>query len=123
MIVENLPGSVTITALPTGLLPGTYYGTVVVTDADGEEGVISCVLTVTGAATSQTSVLPQFAFDGGWYSAMYFSNVTAAGASFPVNFVSDAGTPLNVPTGSLTQVSRRRTGRPSLRPLTVVAPR
>jgi hypothetical protein len=50
-------------------------------------------------------VLPQVAFDGGWYSALYFSNVTGTAAAFPVNFVSDAGTPLNVPSGSSTPVS------------------
>ena len=53
--------------------------------------------TTTGTPGSQSSLLSQFAFGGGWYSALYFTNTTAAAASFGVNFVSDAGTPLSVP--------------------------
>jgi hypothetical protein len=54
-----------------------------------------------------SSVLPQFAFGGGWYSALYFTNGGANPASFPVNFVANAGVPLNVPAigGSSTTVS------------------
>src|ERR1017187_9648951 len=57
--------------------------------------------------TSRSSVLPQFAFGGGWYSALYFTNLTVTAVSFPVNFVSDAGTPLTVSAigGSTTQVN------------------
>ena len=62
--------------------------------------------TVQSAAPPASSVLPQFAFGGGWYSALYFTNLTGAAVSFPVNFVGDAGTPLTVPSlgGSTTQV-------------------
>jgi len=58
-------------------------------------------------SSSRSSVLPQFAFGGGWYSAMYFTNLTGAAVSFPVGFVSDGGTPLTVPSvgGSTTQVN------------------
>jgi Protein of unknown function (DUF1566) len=54
-----------------------------------------------------SSVLPQFAFGGGWYSALYFTNTTANSVSFPINFISDAGTPLNVPSlgGSSTTIN------------------
>jgi P pilus assembly chaperone PapD len=63
-------------------------------------------LTVQSAAPAPSSVLPQFAFGGGWYSALYFTNLTGAAVSFPVSFVGDAGTPLTVPSlgGSTTQV-------------------
>src|ERR1022692_3307579 len=65
--------------------------------------------TTTGASESsaRSSILPQFAFGGGWYSALYFTNLTGAAVSFPVNFVGDAGTPLTVPSlgGSTTQVN------------------
>jgi hypothetical protein len=59
------------------------------------------------ASNSEPSILPQLAFGGGWYSALYFTNATGAAASFPVNFVSDAGTPLTVPSvgGSTMQVN------------------
>src|ERR1035441_6732655 len=62
--------------------------------------------TVQSAAPAESSVLPQFAFGGGWYSALYFTNLTGAAVSFPVSFVGDAGTPLTVPSlgGSTTQV-------------------
>jgi hypothetical protein len=62
--------------------------------------------TSTSVSSPRPSVLPQFAFGDGWYSALYFTNVTAAPVSFPVSFVGDAGTPLTVPTlgGSTTQV-------------------
>jgi len=42
-------------------------------------------------------VLPQFAFGGGWYSALYFYNTGVNAVSFPVTFTGDSGTPLNVP--------------------------
>jgi hypothetical protein len=53
--------------------------------------------TSTADALPTTNVLPQLAFGGGWYSALYFTNTTASSVSFPVNFVSDTGTPLVVP--------------------------
>ena len=59
-----------------------------------------------GAPTGST-ILPQFAFGGGWYSALYFTNSTGSAVSFVVNFISDAGTPLFVPAlnGSTAQVN------------------
>ncbi len=53
--------------------------------------------TSSAVASSRSSVLPQFAFGGGWYSALYFTNLTGSPVSFPVNLVSDAGTPLAPP--------------------------
>jgi hypothetical protein len=46
---------------------------------------------------SPPSVLPQVAFGGGWYSALYFTNTASAAVSFTVNFTADDGTPLTVP--------------------------
>jgi Concanavalin A-like lectin/glucanases superfamily len=42
-------------------------------------------------------VLGQFAFGGGWYSAVYFQNAGANSVSFPVSFAGDDGKPLTVP--------------------------
>jgi hypothetical protein len=42
-------------------------------------------------------ILSQFAFGGGWYSALYFTNASPAPVSFTVNFTADNGAPLNVP--------------------------
>jgi hypothetical protein len=54
---------------------------------------------ITGAANPQgiEQVLPQFAFGGGWYTALYFTNSNATPVSFTVNFISDAGTTMTVP--------------------------
>jgi hypothetical protein len=57
--------------------------------------------TIAGLApiTPPTSpqILSQFAFGGGWYSALYFTNSSAASVSFTVNFTADNGMPLIVP--------------------------
>ena len=44
-----------------------------------------------------THILPQLVFGGGWYSALYFTNTTSGPVSFGINFVSDNGSPLFVP--------------------------
>ncbi len=54
-------------------------------------------LLLAGNAHAQATVLPQFAFGGGWYSALYFTNSNGSPVAFTVNFVSDAGTSLSVP--------------------------
>jgi hypothetical protein len=52
-------------------------------------------------------VLPQLAFGGGWYTALYFTNTGGSAVSFPVSFVSDSGAPLALPSvgGSSTTVN------------------
>ena len=66
---------------------------------------INALAPVTLPTTPQ--ILSQFAFGGGWYSALYFANLTAASVSFTVNFTADSGTPLIVPSigGSATTVN------------------
>jgi len=46
---------------------------------------------------SGRNALPQLAFGGGWYSALYFSNPTTAAATLTVNFFAGDGTALSVP--------------------------
>jgi hypothetical protein len=62
-------------------------------------GQSSSTFSVSGPGTISVGqkILPQFAFGGGWYSALYFTNAGAAPASFVVSFTADNGTPLNVP--------------------------
>ena len=48
------------------------------------------------AAAAPTAVLPQLAFGGGWYTALYFTNLTDSPVSFPVNFVAEDGAPLSI---------------------------
>src|SRR5581483_9353837 len=50
-----------------------------------------------GTGGGTTRVLPQYAFGGGWYTALYFTNTNAAPVSFAVNIVGDNGQPLSVP--------------------------
>jgi len=64
-------------------------------------------LIVEGAPGDVPQILPQFAFGGGWYSALYFTNTSSSSVSFPVSFVGDDGRSLSVPSvgGSSTTVS------------------
>lgn len=48
-------------------------------------------------AIQVTKLLPQFAFGGGWYSALYFTNTGNTAVSVPITFTSDSGGPLNIP--------------------------
>jgi hypothetical protein len=58
-------------------------------------------------APTSPQILSQFAFGGGWYSALYFTNSSVDSVSFIVNFTADDGTPLIVPpiAGSSTTVN------------------
>jgi hypothetical protein len=77
---------------------------------------------VTGSS-SINAVLPQFAFGGGWYSALYFTNFSNTAVSFPVSFVADNGTPLRVPSvgGSSTTVSLSPRGTAIIEALNICA--
>ncbi len=110
---------VTIATNVTGNGPGavsvidTSSNTVVATVPVGSTPLGVAIANGTGGPPSSTaSVLPQFAFGGGWYSALYFTNSAGMPVSFPVNFVSDTGTPLTVPSigGSTTQVNLAANG-------------
>lgn len=55
------------------------------------------VLQLADDAGTARAFLGQFAFGGGWYSAIYFTNISLTDVSFPVTFTADNGTPLTVP--------------------------
>jgi hypothetical protein len=55
------------------------------------------ILQLADDAGTTKALLAQFAFGGGWYSAIYFTNTSLTDLSFPVSFTADNGTPLNVP--------------------------
>ncbi len=58
----------------------------------------SLVLQEAGADVSGTAyALPQLAFGGGWYTAMYFTNTTDAPANMGVKFYGPDGAALSVP--------------------------
>ena len=72
-------------------------GSVAVLGLRANGPALTSIPTATGTAAAGPSVLPQFVFGGGWYTALYFTNTGASPAAFTVNFVSDTGTPLVVP--------------------------
>jgi hypothetical protein len=62
-------------------------------------GILALFSAITSTAQQTgtgSSVLPQFVFGGGWYTAMYFANLSGVPVSFPVYFYTDLGTPLIV---------------------------
>jgi hypothetical protein len=78
----------------------------VVYTLDPTSGAATAVANFTGTtiaglapitAPTVPQILSQFAFGGGWYSALYFTNSSAAAVSFTVNFIADNGTPLTLP--------------------------
>ena len=48
------------------------------------------------AITTGNTVFSQLVFGGGWYTAMYFTNQTAAQVQFNVNFYTDSATTLSI---------------------------
>ncbi len=77
--------------------------------------LLGATVASTSAETSApNSVLPQFVFGGGWYTAIYFTNLTGSAVSFPVNFIDGNGNPLNTPSGTSTTVSLAARGTASL---------
>jgi hypothetical protein len=72
-----------------------------VKDSAGRQLASFTVTSASGTAYSATTVPPtvlsQFAFGAGWYSALYFTNTGSTSVSFSVNFTGDNGSPLMVP--------------------------
>ncbi len=71
---------------------------------------------VSSPGQAVTNVMPQLAFGGGWYTAFYFTNLTTAPVSFPVNFLDGNGNPLTVAAvnGSSTTVNLQTRGTSSI---------
>ncbi|MCX6620780.1 MAG: hypothetical protein NTY38_06820 [Acidobacteria bacterium] len=59
----------------------------------------------TAAQATSAKVLPQLAFGGGWYSALYFANTSDQAQSFQVQFIGDDGRPLFIPSVGATSAS------------------
>jgi hypothetical protein len=66
----------------------TYGGSLSVSEQTGS--------TSPPSVATGSSVLPQFVFGDGWYTAMYFTNEGAAQVSINVTFYTDSATPLAV---------------------------
>jgi hypothetical protein len=59
--------------------------------------VRSIKLTAGSAATATNKILSQFAFGGGWYSALYCTNTSDQSTSVQVQFIGDNGRPQVLP--------------------------
>lgn len=68
--------------------------------ADSGDKIYSKTLNVSPGATTPTGIvkaLPQLAFGGNWYTAIYLSNTTSAPVSATLNFLGEDGSALTVP--------------------------
>jgi hypothetical protein len=72
----------------------------------GQADFAQVTLTATSVGTA-TRILPQLAFGGGWYTAIYFTNLSSVPVSFIVNFIGNDGNPLTISavSGSSTTVN------------------
>ncbi len=55
-----------------------------------------------GSSSAGTKALPQLAFGGGWYTALYVHNSTGSPVQVPVSFFGADGSPLSMPSGGST---------------------
>jgi len=93
----TLPGSLTVRPNVSGLQAGTYSGTVTINAGLANPITIPVSFSYGTGASSGTRILPQFAFGGGWSSALYFANTSDQAVTVQVQFISDSGAPLFVP--------------------------
>lgn len=63
----------------------------------GGQAEFAQVALMATAVAPVTQILPHLAFGGGWYTNLYFTNVSSVPASFTVNFIDDNGNPLAIP--------------------------
>jgi hypothetical protein len=92
------------TAPAAGAGPVTFYaaGNAANNDGthDGDSIYVTAMVVEEGIADEPsgfTRILPQFAFGGGWYTALYFSNTTDAEVTIGAQFRAADGSPLSVP--------------------------
>jgi hypothetical protein len=100
------------TAPSSGAGPVTFYAAGNAANNDGtnfgDSIYVTAIEVQEGAAeqpTGFTRILPQFAFGGGWYTALYFSNTTDNAVTITAEFRSAAGAALNVPLQGIGPVS------------------
>ena len=84
--------------------PGTGHLFISFSEIAGSQAAFAQVALTATSAGPTTQILPQLAFGGGWYTALYFTNISSSPVSFTVSFIGDDGTSLTVPAV---------TGRPS----------
>ena len=80
--------------------------TVQIFNPDGQSSNLFS-FSVTAQPVNTLLALPQIAFGGGWYTALYLSNTNTTAATVPVNFIGENGSPLSVPLIGIGSVSSR----------------
>jgi hypothetical protein len=112
--VELLVGTASVASDSTLTpAPGTFALDTVVYNSGNSPGPGHIMIRLTGNSPGQADfaqvavtatpqgptpqILPQLAFGGGWYTALYFTNVSNASVSFTVNFIGNDGNPLVIP--------------------------
>jgi len=123
------PSSITRTAPAAGTGPVTFFaaGNAATNSGDNTGDTIyttSIQIAEAGgpAVTGKVHVLPQLAFGGGWYSALYFSNTTDAPATIGVAFYGADGSVLSVPLVGVGPVSNQVTTIPAKGTVILEAP-
>jgi hypothetical protein len=96
-ILNNVP--VAIGARDTGAVPfnGLLNEVAIFGNALTAAQVLQLENDATGNQPTVQRLLPQLAFGGGWYTALYFTNTNTSTASVTANFTAENGTPLTVP--------------------------
>jgi len=83
--------------LPAAPSVGTFEGLIDEVAVFGTALTQTQVQKLAADAVTAPIILSQFAFGGGWYSAVYFTNIGGPTVTFPVAFTKDDGTPLTIP--------------------------
>ncbi|MBI4903867.1 MAG: BACON domain-containing protein [Acidobacteria bacterium] len=92
------PGSLTVSASPTGLPLGTYSGTITITSVAVNSPF---VIPVTFTVRQRTQVLSQIADGSNWRTGITLVNLDTAAAAFTLRFYDDNGNPLALLTDAL----------------------
>jgi len=95
------PGTVTLTANPTGLSSGTYTGTVTFSalGVGNSPLVVPVTFTIANIAPTvpDTQVLAQIAEGSGWKTTIILANLDTEAAPFTLRFYGGNGSPLPIP--------------------------
>lgn len=111
------------TAPSAGTGPVRFYAAGNAANNDGSDNgdrIYTSNLAVAEASSGPNTVLPQFAFGGGWSSYLYFTNTSSDQVSFPVRFYTDTGADLSfggtstrqmiIPAGGTALIQAQNTG-------------
>jgi hypothetical protein len=98
------PATLTVSANPAGLPPGTYSGSVTISSPGADGSPLSVPVTLNVGATSvRAGVLSHIAAGGDWTTVISLINTSASAVSLTVNLHADDGSALTLPLTSTLQ--------------------